>query len=190
MRIGARSREARRRSLSGETLQELAPPADTASLQAAATVVLDSIPEGGTPVNWHEIPRSLQLRYLHAAAITVAQLGRLLAEVERGAGAGGRQALKLMLRRFYGLAAWAALHGLAAVSVAAQRGEHDCSTLAASQVVPQPAHLDQIRAQVDALRHEIYRLRTTGGICDEILWAMPLPESARAGVASGRRQLI
>jgi len=125
-------------------------------------------------VNWHEIPRSLQLRYLHAAAITAAQLGRLLAEVERDAG--GRQALKLMVRRFYGLAAWAGLHGLAAVSVAAQRGEHDCATLAASHVVPQPAHLDQIRAQVDTLRHEIYRLRTSGGICDEILWAMPLPE--------------
>ena len=142
-------------------------------------------------MNWHEIPRSQQLRYLHAAAITVAQLGRLLAEVERDAG--GRQALKLMLRRFYGLAAWAGLHGLAAVSVAAQRGEHDCATLAASLVVPQPAHLDQIRAQVDALRREIYRLRTTGGICDEILWAMPSPEglvSAAPGVASGRRQLI
>ncbi|HEV3075896.1 MAG TPA: hypothetical protein VHB47_15855 [Thermoanaerobaculia bacterium] len=64
-------------------------------------------------MNWHEIPRSLQLRYLHAAAITVAQLGRLLAEVERDAGTGGLQALKLMLRRFYGLAAWAGLNGLA-----------------------------------------------------------------------------
>ena len=127
-------------------------------------------------MNWHEIPRSLQLRYLHAAAITVAQLGRLLAEVERDAGTGGRQALKLMLRRFYGLAAWAGLNGLAAVWVAAQRGEHDCSTLAASHVMPQPAHLDQIGAQVDVLRHEIYRLRTNGGIGDEILWAMPLPE--------------
>ena len=126
-------------------------------------------------MTWHEIPRSLQLRYLHAAAITVAQLGRLLAEVERDAGTGGRQALKLMVRRFYGLAAWAGLHGLAAVSVAAERGEHDCATLAASHVMPRPAHLDQIGAQVDVLRHEIYRLRTNGGIGDEILWAMPLP---------------
>ncbi len=110
----------------------------------------------------------MQLRYLHAAAITVAQLGRLLEEVVRNPG--DRASLKLMLRRFYGLAAWAGLHGLAAVSVAAQHGEHDCSTLAASRVAPQPAHLGQIRALVDALRHEIYRLRATGGICDEILW--------------------
>jgi hypothetical protein len=129
-------------------------------------------------MDWHQIPRPLQLKYLRAAAITAAQLGRLVEKVERDPG--DPEALKLMLRRFYGLAAWAGLLGLAAISIAAHLGEHDCATLAGSRVVPQPAHLEQIRALVGVLRQEIYRQRTTGGISEEILWAGPSPEDRRS----------
>lgn len=164
-------------------------------------------------MNWYEVPRLLQLRSLHAAAITVAQLGRLVEELERSPE--DREALKLMLRRFHGLAAWSGLHGLAAVAVAAKLGEYDCSTLAGAREVPLPAHLEQIRGLVNALRQEIYRQRTTGGIAAELLWAGTRPESHEAaqgiaeeilwenpgpeslvaaqelaGVASERRQLI
>ena len=131
-------------------------------------------------MNWNEVPRSLQLKYLRAAAITAAQLGRLVEKVERDST--DRKPLKLMLRRFYGLAAWAGLYGLAAISVAAQLGAHDCSTLAGSRVMPQPAHFEQIRALVGVLRQAIYRQRTTGGISEEILWASPSPEDLRSAV--------
>jgi len=134
-------------------------------------------------MNWHEIPRPLQLKYLHAAAITVAQLGRLVRELEQDPD--DWDVLKLMVRRFHGLAAWSGLYGLAAVAVTARLGEHDSSTLAGAQVLPQPGHLAQIRRLVDALRQEIYRLRTTGGIAEEALWARPWPQShgAAQGVA-------
>jgi hypothetical protein len=129
-------------------------------------------------MNWHEISRPLQLKALRAAAITVAQLGRLVEELAQAPN--DWDLLKLMLRRFHGLAAWSGLHGLAAIAVAAKLGEHDCSTLAAAQVVPQPAHLAQIRGLVDALRRMIYRQRTSGAIADEILWVKPRPESHEA----------
>lgn len=124
-------------------------------------------------MSWQEIPRHLQIKYLHAAAITAAQLARLAARLEQDRG--DRIALKLLLRRFQGLAAWAGLHGLSAIAVAAQLGEYDCSTLAGANVEPEPAHLGQIRALVDVLRQEIYRQRTTGGLSEEILWARPAP---------------
>jgi DNA-binding response OmpR family regulator len=123
-------------------------------------------------VSWHEIPRRLQVRYLHAAAITAAQLSRLTGELEQHGG--NRDTLKLMLRRFQGLAAWAGLHGLSTIAVAAQLGEEDCATLAGGCISPQPAHLEQIRALVQVLRQQIYRLRTGGGISEEILWARPV----------------
>jgi DNA-binding response OmpR family regulator len=127
-------------------------------------------------MNWHEVPRRLQVRYLHAAAITVAQLERVAGELEQDCR--NRDALKLMLRRFQGLAAWAGLHGLATISVAAQLGEHDCATLVGAAVVPEPAHLEQLRSLIRILRHEIYRQRTTGGIAEEILWARSAPREA------------
>ncbi|HVR10934.1 MAG TPA: hypothetical protein VMW75_23025 [Thermoanaerobaculia bacterium] len=136
-------------------------------------------------MSWHEVPRRLQIRYLHAAAITAAQLARLVGELEQDSG--DRSALKLMLRRFQGLAAWAGLHGLSAISVAAQLGEHDCATLAGGGVVPQPAHIEQIRTLIHVLRQQIYRQRTTGGISEEILWARPAPqEPATAAPATPR----
>jgi DNA-binding response OmpR family regulator len=127
-------------------------------------------------VSWHEVPRRLQVRYLHAAAITVAQLVRLVGELEQDCG--NRGALKLMLRRLQGLAAWAGLHGLSMIAVAAQLGEHDCATLAGAGLVPQAAHLEQIRSLVHVLRQQVYRLRTTGGISEEILWARSAPKDA------------
>jgi hypothetical protein len=131
-------------------------------------------------VSWQEIPRNLQIKYLHAAAITAAQLARLGASLEDDSG--NRGTLKLLLRRFQGLAAWAGLHGLSAIAVAAQLGEHDCSTLAGANVVPEPAHVEQIRALVHALRQEIYRQRTTGGFSEEILWARLAPADFAATV--------
>jgi DNA-binding response OmpR family regulator len=132
-------------------------------------------------VSWHEVPRKLQVRYLHAAAITVAQLSRLVGELEQDCL--DRDALKLMLRRFQGLAAWAGLHGLSTIAVAAQLGEHDCATLVGAGVVPYPAHLEQIRSLVHILRQQVYRLRTTGGISEEILWARPAPNDADPAAA-------
>ncbi|HEV3459047.1 MAG TPA: hypothetical protein VHG32_21045, partial [Thermoanaerobaculia bacterium] len=60
------------------------------------------------------------------------------------------------------------------IAVAAQLGEEDCATLAGGCISPQPAHLEQIRALVQVLRQQIYRLRTGGGISEEILWARPV----------------
>ena len=104
----------------------------------------------------------------------MAQLARLIGELEQDCG--NRDSLKLMLRRFQGLAAWAGLHGLATISVPAQLGEQDCATLAGGGFTPQPAHLEQIRTLVHILRQQVYRQRTTGGISEEILWARPAPK--------------
>jgi len=134
-------------------------------------------------VSWHEIPRNLQIKYLHAAALTAAQLSRLAAQLDQDRG--DRIALKLLLRRFHGLAAWAGLHGLSAIAVAAQLGEHDCATLAGANVVPELAHVEQIRALAQLLRQEVYRQRSTGGISEEILWARLAP--AELGAAAGQR---
>jgi hypothetical protein len=121
-------------------------------------------------MSWHEVPRSLQIKYLHAAALTVAQLARLAGELQRHAA--GIDALKLMLRRFHGLTAWAGQHGLAAVAVTAQQGEHDCATLAGAGMLPEPGHLAQIAGLIQALRHEVYRQRATGAVAEEVLWAV------------------
>ncbi|MBV8202055.1 MAG: hypothetical protein JOZ15_15655 [Acidobacteria bacterium] len=130
----------------------------------------------------------MQVRYLHAAAITAAQLARLVGELQHDRG--DLEVLKLMLRRFQGLAAWAGLHGLATIAVAAQLGEHDCATLAGTRVVPEPAHLEQIGALVGVLRQQIYRQRTTGGVAEEIVWAPPAAKDAglAAPAVPGPRQ--
>ncbi len=136
-------------------------------------------------MSWQEIPRNLQIKYLHAAALTAAQLSRLAAQLDQDRG--DRIALKLLLRRFHGLAAWAGMHGLAAIAVAAQLGEHDCATLAGANLVPEPAHVEQIRALAQLLRQEVYRQRSTGGISEEILWARLAP--SELGAAVGPRPL-
>jgi DNA-binding response OmpR family regulator len=146
-------------------------------------------------VRWQEIPRSLQIKYLHAAAITAAQLARLAGQLRQDAA--GMAVLKLMLRRFQGLAAWAGLHGQAGISVAAQLGEYDCATLAGAGLLPETAQLEQIAALVHVLRQEIHRQRTTAGASDEILWGpaaaapapVPLPAAPAPRSLAGSARL-
>jgi DNA-binding response OmpR family regulator len=104
-------------------------------------------------MSWSEIPVELRSKYRRAAAMTVAQLARLVNQLDHDPG--DVAALKILLRRFHGLAGWGGQYGLAPISVAAQLGEHDCTTLLGGNVVPDRRHLDQIHALIPILRRTL-----------------------------------
>ena len=123
-------------------------------------------------------PTGKKPKYLRAAAMTVAQLFRLVGELRQDAG--DTAALRLLVRRFHALSAFGGAFGLAAVAVIAQIGEHDCATILRSRLPPDRAQLEQIRALVLQLRRVIARQRAAGagaGLC-EVLPALD-PEAAR-----------
>jgi CheY-like chemotaxis protein len=131
-----------------------------------------------------------RIKHLRAAAITAAQLARLLAELRQQGDLG---ALRLLLDRFHRLAAWSGVNGFSAISAAAQCGEHDCSALVGAGIKPEDCHLDQIRALIHLLRREIALQRTSGAICEDILWgrqAQGRPRDGEVFFPSPRRLLL
>ena len=125
-------------------------------------------------------PSGLKPKYLRAAAMTAAQLLRLLGQLRQDAG--DIAALRLLVRRFHGLSAFGGAFGLAAVAVIAQIGEHDCATILRTRMAPDRAQLEQIRALVLQLRRVIARQRASDGGRREVLPSPPPPdpEAARA----------
>lgn len=123
-------------------------------------------------------PTGLKSKYLRAAAMTVAQLFRLVGQLRQDAG--DTAALRLLVRRFHGLSAFGGAFGLAAVAVIAQIGEHDCATILRTRMPPDRAQLEQIRALVLQLRRVIARQRASGGGgLGEVLPVSPDADAAR-----------
>jgi DNA-binding response OmpR family regulator len=104
-------------------------------------------------MSWDEIPGDLRSKYLRAAAMTVAQLLRLVGRLQYDPA--DLPALRVLLQRFHAIAGWGGLCGVPAFTVAGQLGEHDCASLLAASVLPEQRHLDQIGALVHLLMREI-----------------------------------
>jgi len=102
---------------------------------------------------WSEMPDEVRSKSVGAAALTLAQIVRLVTRLQEDPG--DLAALRELLQRFAGLAGWGGLHGLAPISVAAQLGEHDCATLLGGNIAPERRHLEQITALIHILRREL-----------------------------------
>ena len=113
-------------------------------------------------MSWDEIPGDLRSKYLRAAAMTVAQLLRLVGRLQYDPA--DLPALRVLLQRFHAIAGWGGLCGVPAFTVAGQLGEHDCASLLAASVLPEQRHLDQISALVHLLMREIRQRQATAEI--------------------------
>jgi DNA-binding response OmpR family regulator len=119
-------------------------------------------------MSWDEIPRDLRSKYLRAAAMTAAQLLRLLGRLQYNPA--DAVALRVLLQRFHAIAGWGGRCGVPAFTVAGQLGEHDCAALLAACVVPEARHLDQIRSLVLLLLREIRQQQAApaaGAACEQ-----------------------
>lgn len=130
-------------------------------------------------MSWDEIPGDLRSKYLRAAAMTVAQLLRLVGRLQYDPA--DLAALRVLLQRFHAIAGWGGLCGVPAFTVAGQLGEHDCASLLAASVLPEQRHLDQISALVHLLMREIRQRQAAPELQGPPAALPEIPPAAAAG---------